>query len=97
MAEIIAKGMQARFGFRAVMDSYFDCSHNFVRREAHDGHDLWVYRKGAVSATEGELGIIPGSMASASFHVAGRGQPDALKFSSHGAGRLLNRTDAPAE
>ena len=58
--------------FRAVMDSYFDCSHNFVRREAHDGHDLWVHRKGAISATEGELGIIPGSMGSASFHVAGR-------------------------
>ena len=94
MAELIAEGMHARFGFRAVMDGYFDCSHNFVRREEHDGHDLWVHRKGAISAAEGELGIIPGSMASASFHVSGRGQPDALKSSSHGAGRLLSRTDA---
>ena len=70
------------------------CHHNHVRREVHGGEELVVHRKGAIHVPAGELGIVPGSMGSPSFHVAGRGCPEALDSSAHGAGRLLSRTDA---
>jgi tRNA-splicing ligase RtcB len=70
------------------------CSHNHVRQEMHEGVALWVHRKGANSAAAGEPGIIPGSMATESVHVTGRGEPRALLSSSHGAGRLMSRADA---
>lgn len=66
-------------------------THNFVRLESHLGAALWVHRKGAASAAEGELGMIPGSMGTDSFHVVGRGCPESLASSSHGAGRALPR------
>ena len=75
-------------------DTRVACQHNFVRCECHDGRDLWVHRKGAISAQPGEPGIIPGSMGSASFIVEGRGEPRSLCSSSHGAGRAMRRGDA---
>jgi tRNA-splicing ligase RtcB len=66
------------------------CHHNHVRRE----HGLWVHRKGAIPAAEGEPGVIPGSMGTPSYHTVGRGHPDALASSSHGAGRSRSRTAA---
>lgn len=75
----------------ADWESRVTCSHNFVRRETHDGEALWVHRKGAMSAREGEPGIIPGSMGAESFIVSGRGLPGALCSSSHGAGRAMSR------
>lgn len=71
--------------------SWFDCVHNSVRREHHGERELWVHRKGASPAADGEPGIIPGSMGSRSFHVEGRGCAAALGSSSHGAGRRLPR------
>jgi tRNA-splicing ligase RtcB len=62
-----------------------------VRQEVHDGRTLWVHRKGASSAHDGEPGLIPGSMGSPSFHVEGRGCATALCSSSHGAGRRRPR------
>jgi len=70
------------------------CHHNFVRRERHGGRDLWVHRKGAISAGDGEAGIVPGSMGTRSFHVLGRGHPGSLASCSHGAGRALPRGEA---
>ena len=86
--------MQARFGVRLREDTTITCHHNFVRRERHDGEDLWVHRKGAISARDGELGIIPGSMGAPSFHVVGRGCTEALCSSAHGAGRVMSRSAA---
>jgi len=60
----------------------------------HDGEALWVHRKGAISASSGEAGIIPGSMGSPSYQVEGRGLVQSLCSSSHGAGRALTRTEA---
>jgi tRNA-splicing ligase RtcB len=74
--------------------TYVSCDHNHVRRETHDGEDLWVHRKGAISAAAGVTGLIPGSMGTQSFHVEGRGCAEALCSSAHGAGRRLSRTDA---
>ena len=67
--------------------SAVNCHHNYVEREHHFGADVWVTRKGAVSAREGELGIIPGSMGARSFIVRGRGNPESFHSCSHGAGR----------
>jgi tRNA-splicing ligase RtcB len=68
-----------------------DVDHNHVAREPCFGRELWVHRKGAMSAPEGAPGVIPGSMGTASYHVEGRGHPDALSSCSHGAGRSMSR------
>lgn len=94
MTEVIAARLQALTGVSPIWDSYSDCHHNVVRQEQHEKRTLWVHRKGAISAKKGESGIIPGSMGSSSFHVAGRGEPSSLCSSSHGAGRVLSRTEA---
>ncbi len=71
-----------------------NCHHNYVSREHHYGADIFVTRKGAVSAREGQLGIIPGSMGARSFIVRGKGNPESFHSCSHGAGRLMSRTEA---
>jgi tRNA-splicing ligase RtcB (3'-phosphate/5'-hydroxy nucleic acid ligase) len=71
-----------------------NCHHNYVQQETHFGRDLFVTRKGAVSAREGELGIIPGSMSACSFIVRGLGNVDSFHSCSHGAGRVMSRTEA---
>jgi tRNA-splicing ligase RtcB len=71
-----------------------NCHHNYVERETHFGADIWVTRKGAVSARLGELGIIPGSMGARSFIVRGKGHPEAFCSCSHGAGRTMSRAEA---
>jgi tRNA-splicing ligase RtcB (3'-phosphate/5'-hydroxy nucleic acid ligase) len=84
------------FGARPDAASLIACTHNHVRREVHDGAELWVHRKGAISAAEGEPGVIPGSMGTWSFHTCGRGEPGSLRSSSHGAGRAMSRSEARA-
>ncbi len=71
-----------------------DCHHNYASYEQHYNKMVWVHRKGAISAREGELGIIPGAMGSYSYIVMGRGNPESFESSSHGAGRLMSRKDA---
>src|ERR1043165_285821 len=56
--------------------------------------DVLVTRKGAVSARKGELGIIPGSMGARSFIVRGKGNEQSFHSCSHGAGRVMSRTEA---
>ncbi|KKN02315.1 hypothetical protein LCGC14_1119040 [marine sediment metagenome] len=71
-----------------------NCHHNYVTREQHRGRNVLVTRKGAVQAREGTMGIIPGSMGARSFIVRGRGHKAALNSCSHGAGRIMSRTQA---
>ena len=71
-----------------------NCHHNYVEREYHFGKDVWLTRKGAVRAREGDLGIIPGSMGARSYIVRGKGNPDSFHSCSHGAGRRMSRTAA---
>jgi len=68
--------------------------HNYVEHETHGAVSLWVHRKGAMPAWPCQAGVLPGSMGSLSYHVVGRGCPDALCSSAHGAGRILSRTEA---
>jgi tRNA-splicing ligase RtcB len=77
-----------------LTEAAVDCHHNYVQRETHFGEELFVTRKGAVSARRGQLGIIPGSMGAKSFIVRGLGNEDAFCSCSHGAGRVMSRTRA---
>jgi tRNA-splicing ligase RtcB len=71
-----------------------NCHHNYVERETHFGADVFVTRKGAISAREGEPGIIPGSMGAKSYIVRGLGNPESFCSCAHGAGRRMSRTAA---
>jgi tRNA-splicing ligase RtcB len=71
-----------------------DCHHNYVAKENHFKQDVWVTRKGAVRAREGDLGIIPGSMGVQSYIVRGKGNPESFHSCSHGAGRRMSRRRA---
>ena len=74
--------------------SAINCHHNFTEQERHFGNEVWVSRKGAIEATAGRPGLIPGSMGTASYVVAGLGNPLALNSSPHGAGRAYSRSKA---
>ncbi|PYY32298.1 RtcB family protein [Curtobacterium sp. MCJR17_055] len=71
-----------------------NCHHNFTQRETHWGKSVWVSRKGAIQATAGQPGLIPGSMGTASYVVEGRGDKRSLESSPHGAGRSYSRSAA---
>ncbi|MGC3971142.1 MAG: RtcB family protein [Pirellulales bacterium] len=71
-----------------------NCHHNYVTRENHFGENVLVTRKGAVRAAKGVMGIIPGSMGAKSFIVRGLGNADSFDSCSHGAGRIMSRTQA---
>lgn len=82
------------FGLEADVADRIEVDHNHVRRENHNGQTLWVHRKGAMGLREGERGVVPGSMGSASYHVEGRGFGPAMHSSAHGAGREMSRSEA---
>lgn len=94
MLERAAVLLEHHLALRPLPATRFSCVHNLVRREEVDGAPAWVHRKGAIPAADGEPGIVPGSMGSATFHVEGRGCAEALRSSSHGAGRALPRGEA---
>ena len=87
----IAKALGRVFEWGSVA---VNCHHNYVAREHHFGANVWVTRKGAVRAREGDLGIIPGSMGARSYIVRGKGNPDSFHTCSHGAGRAMSRGEA---
>ena len=91
MAHAVESFMNAMFSSLFDWSTLIHCHHNHVRREVHFGEELWVHRKGALPAGENEPGVIPGSMGTHSFHVAGRGESLSLRSSSHGAGRTVAR------
>jgi len=68
--------------------------HNYAVMENHFKQNVWVHRKGATSAQEGQLGIIPGSMGTSSYIVKGKGNADSFNSCSHGAGRCMGRKQA---
>lgn len=70
------------------------CHHNYVAIENHYGENVFITRKGAVRAREGDMGIIPGSMGARSYIVKGKGSPESFHSCSHGAGRAMSRTEA---
>lgn len=77
-----------------ITQEAINCHHNYVEKENHFGRNLWVTRKGAIRAREGDLGIIPGSMGQRSYIVRGKGNRESYCSCSHGAGRAMSRAAA---
>lgn len=82
----------ARLDFNG--DGMINIAHNYAALENHFGQDVWVHRKGATKATEGLIGIIPGSQGTASYIVKGLGNKESFMSCSHGAGRKMGRAAA---
>lgn len=94
MANVIAAlRLQIAKPFDSEMEAV-NCHHNYVQRENHFGENVLVTRKGAVRAAKGVMGIIPGSMGAKSFIVRGLGNAESFDSCSHGAGRVMSRTEA---
>lgn len=92
----ITQGVVTRFfGNRRIRwDEPISCHHNYVAEEVYDDVELLVTRKGAIRAGAGDLGIIPGSMATGTYIVRGLGNLAAFNSASHGAGRRMSRNRA---
>ncbi|NIM00616.1 MAG: RtcB family protein [Acidobacteria bacterium] len=88
----IHRHMAAHLGAEVLLD--LENHHNFAWREIHDGEDVIVHRKGATPAGVGVLGIIPGSMATSTYIVRGKGNDESMHSAAHGAGRVMSRTQA---
>jgi tRNA-splicing ligase RtcB (3'-phosphate/5'-hydroxy nucleic acid ligase) len=88
----IHRHVTARLGAEVLLD--LENHHNFAWREEHEGEELIVHRKGATPAAAGELGIIPGTMATPTYVVRGAGSPASLRSAAHGAGRRMSRRQA---
>ena len=70
------------------------CHHNYTEPEEHYGRQVWLTRKGAIDASAGTWGLIPGSMGTRSYVVVGKGDPASLRSAPHGAGRAYSRSAA---
>ncbi len=92
----LTQNVVARYfaGRRVTWDDVISCHHNYVAEETYDGVELLVTRKGAIRAGAGDLGIIPGSMATGTYIVRGRGNDRSYNSASHGAGRKMSRNKA---
>lgn len=75
----------------------YNIHHNYCVLEEHFGESMWVHRKGATSAKEDEIGIIPGSQGTKSYIVRGLGNPESFESCSHGSGRKMGRGQARRE
>jgi tRNA-splicing ligase RtcB len=80
-----------------TFEPMINIAHNYARMENHFGHNVMIHRKGATSAKEGELGIIPGSQGTKSYIVKGKGNIESFQSCSHGAGRRMGRKQAERE
>lgn len=87
-------GVHSVLGLTPMPDSLVDLHHNFASLEQHFGTRCVVHRKGAIHAEAGRLALIPGSMGTASYLVRGLAEPRAFSSASHGAGRVMTRTEA---
>ena len=94
MMNLVLAAIRHRIPKMQVVGEVVNCHHNFTSWEEHNDSGMWVTRKGAVSAQEGQMGIIPGSMGAKSFIVRGKGNHDAYCSCSHGAGRKMSRNQA---
>jgi len=91
--ECIGESIQCSF----QLETPINVAHNYARMEHHYGRNVMIHRKGATSAKEGEIGVIPGSQGAASYIVRGLGNPDSFESCSHGAGRKMGRKQATRE
>lgn len=77
-----------------AFEPMINIAHNYAAWENHFDENVIIHRKGATRARLGEIGIIPGSQGTKSYIVEGLGNPDSFQSCSHGAGRLMSRSEA---
>ncbi len=94
MMDLVIEAMRRHLPAFEVTGAAVNCHHNYVERETHYGESVWLTRKGAIRARQGELGIIPGSMGTRSYIVRGKGSAESFDSCAHGAGRRMSRTAA---
>jgi tRNA-splicing ligase RtcB len=94
MQEVLAALKQEIAKPFTITQEAINCHHNYVEKENHFGRNMWVTRKGAIRARQGDLGIIPGSMGQRSYIVRGKGDIQSYCSCSHGAGRVMSRAEA---
>lgn len=94
MMELVLASMRRHLPAFTVTGTAINCHHNYVAREHHYGDDVWVTRKGAIRARNGDFGIIPGSMGAKSYIVRGKGAAESFQSCAHGAGRRMSRSAA---
>ena len=94
MMRLIVEALKKELPKFGVTKEAINCHHNYVAIEQHFGENVYITRKGAIRAGEGELGIIPGSMGARSYIVRGKGNPESFSSCSHGAGRRMSRSKA---
>jgi tRNA-splicing ligase RtcB len=94
MMDLAIESMRRHLPSFEVTAEAVNCHHNYVERETHYGEQVWLTRKGAIRAREGELGIIPGSMGARSYIVRGKGSAESFDSCAHGAGRKMSRNAA---
>ncbi len=94
MVDLVLAALKRHLPAFDVTSEAVNCHHNYVAVEHHYGADVWVTRKGAIRAREGDLGIIPGSMGARSYIVRGKGNAESFASCAHGAGRRMSRTAA---
>lgn len=94
MLDLVLQALARHLPPFEVTTEVVNCHHNYVAHENHYGANVWVTRKGAIRAREGDLGIVPGSMGAKSYIVRGKGNPESFCSSAHGAGRRMSRTRA---
>jgi len=94
MMEAVITALKPHVPPFTVTSEAINCHHNYVSEETHFGQDLFITRKGAIAAHEGQLGIIPGSMGTKSYIVRGLGNEQSFCSCSHGAGRQFSRSAA---
>jgi tRNA-splicing ligase RtcB len=94
MMDLVLDALHRHLPAFEVTGAAVNCHHNYVERERHFGEDVWLTRKGAIRAREGELGIIPGSMGARSYIVRGKGDAGSFHSCAHGAGRKMSRNAA---
>lgn len=83
-----------RYAGHVTVEQRINCHHNYAALEHHYGENVYVTRKGAIRARQGDYGIIPGSMGARSYIVRGLGCPDSFHSCAHGAGRKHSRGEA---
>jgi tRNA-splicing ligase RtcB len=86
--------LESFLGHQVEAGEMVNCHHNYTVQEEHFGQQVWLSRKGAIDASVGKAGLIPGSMGTRSYVVSGKGCKLALNSAPHGAGRAFSRTAA---
>jgi tRNA-splicing ligase RtcB len=94
MMDLVLAALARHLPSFEVTSEVVNCHHNYVERERHFGRQVWVTRKGAIRARDGDPGIIPGSMGARSYIVRGKGAEESFKSCAHGAGRRMSRSAA---